>query len=151
MRERERAQRADGVDEQRMRTVEGMDEPAVLHWRPATRLHRAADLQRQLVEADFPIVGVDLAFARQPPERAVGADVVEAVIVDAHVRQMRRHAGDRALTTEFEKLPLAGCVELQQGGAVLEAFGPFRPSTRGVAAFDGKDGSAARQRPRLLE
>ena len=50
----ERAQRPNGVDEQRMRAVERVDVAAVRQRRPARRLDGAADLQRQLVEAHFP-------------------------------------------------------------------------------------------------
>ena len=48
--ERERAQRANRVDEERVRAVERVDEPAVRQARPSPRLDRAADLQRELVE-----------------------------------------------------------------------------------------------------
>ncbi len=51
----ERPEAADGVREQRVRAVEGVDEPAAVHGAgPAPGLDRARHLQRQLVEAALP-------------------------------------------------------------------------------------------------
>ena len=93
--QRQRAQRSDRVDEQRVRAVERVDEAAGRQPRPAPRLDGAADFQRELVEAPLPVARLDAPLARQPPEIAVGADVVEAVVVDADVGEVRRHALDR--------------------------------------------------------
>ena len=97
MRQGERAQRSDGVDKQRVRAVERIDEAAGGQGRPPPRLDGAADLERQLIEVHLPRVRFDAAFARQPPQGAVGADVVEPVIVHADVREVRRHPVERAL------------------------------------------------------
>ena len=68
------------------------------------RLHGAADFQRQLVEAHFPVGWPRCALRAPAATGAVGADVVEAVIVDADVGQMRRHALERARSAEIEEL-----------------------------------------------
>ena len=65
MRKGERAQRADGVDEERVRAVERVDVAAVGNRGPAARLHRAAHFQRELVE---PAAPTSLASIR--PSRA---------------------------------------------------------------------------------
>ena len=64
--------------------------------RPSPCLDRAADAQRELVEPDLPLAGVETAFAREAPQGPVRADVVEPVVVDAHVREVRRHQLDCA-------------------------------------------------------
>ena len=151
VRERERAKRTEGVDEQRVRAVERMDEAAARNRRPAPRLHRAADLQRQLVEPDFPVGRVDATFTRQSPQRTVGADVVEAVIVNARVREVRRHPRERALAAEIEKRRVARRIELQQRRAVLKSFRPLGPSARRVAPVDGEDGRAVPLAPRRFQ
>jgi hypothetical protein len=55
MAERQCAQRPYRVDEERVRAVEGMDEPSAGNGRPPTRLHGAAHLQRELVKVHLPI------------------------------------------------------------------------------------------------
>src|SRR6185369_18067878 len=97
-----------------------MDEAAARNWRPAARLDRAAHLQGEGVEALLPVAGLDPTFAGQAPQRAVGADVVEPVIVDADVREVRRHPIQRPGAAEIEEFALAGRVELQQRRAELE-------------------------------
>src|SRR5438093_12142507 len=104
-----------------MRAVERVDEAARRQLRPPPRLHGAAGFQRKLVKATLPLARVDATLANQPPQIAVRADVVEAVIVDAHVREMRRHPLDRAYTAQLEKHFVVGRVELQQRGAELKA------------------------------
>ncbi len=149
--EREGAQRADRVDEQRVRTVERVDEPAAVQARPASRLHRAADLQRQLVEAAFPLARVDPLLTRQPPQVSVGADVVEPVIVHAHVREVRRHALDRARSTEFEECSIAGGVELQQRRSELKALRPLGPASCLIAPSNREHRRAVLRTPGVLD
>src|SRR5258706_6921869 len=111
-----------------MRAVERVDEAAVRQRRPPARLHGAADLQRELVEAPLPLADLDARLAGEAPEVAVRAHVVEAVIVHADVREMRRHPLDGARATQLEKARVAGRIELQQRGAELEALRPLGPS-----------------------
>ena len=77
-----------------------------------------------------------LAFVHQPPEIAVRADVVEAVVVDADVRQMRGHHGDGPLAAELQIPLVVRGVELQQHRAVLKALRPLGPAAGRVAAVD---------------
>ena len=152
VRQRERAQRAHGVGEERVRAVEGVDvAPAVLRASPAPRLHRAARLERQLAELALASLGLVAALEHQPSQRAPGADVVEAVVVDAHVRDVRRHARVGALAPELEERALAGRVELQQRRAELEALGPVGPAARRVAPALREDRRAVGRAPALLE
>ena len=147
----QRAQRADRVDEERVRAVERVDVAAVGQRRPPLRLHRAADLERELVEAQLPGRRVDPALACQPPQPAVGADVVETVVVDADVRQVRRHPLDGARPAQLQEFGVAGGVELQDGRAELKSLGPFGPAARLVAALDREHGRAGVGRPGCFE
>jgi hypothetical protein len=142
--ERECAERSHRVNEQRVRAVERMDVAAAGNRRPPPRLHRAAHLERELVEADFPFARIGTLFTRHAPERAVGAHVVEPVIVHAHVREVRRHAGEGAFPAKLEEFARAGCVKLQQRRPVLKSFCPFRPAARRVLAVDREHRGTAR-------
>jgi hypothetical protein len=138
VRKRQRAERAQGVDEERVRAIERVDVAAVGQLRPAPRLDRAAHLQRQLVVAHLPLGRLEAPFAGEPPQVAVGTDVVEAVIVDADVGEMRRHPLEGAGAAQIEELLVAGGVELQQRRAELEALRPLRPAAGAVLSFDGE-------------
>ncbi len=152
VRERERAQRAHRVREERVGAVERVDEaPAVGAARPAPRLHGPARLERQLAQLAFATVGLVAALENQPSQRAPGADVVEAVVVDAHVRQVRGHVREGALAAQLEERALVRRVELQQGRAELEALRPVGPATRRVAAAQREDRRAVGRVPGLLE
>ena len=94
-----------------------------------------AHLERELVEVPLPRLVGDAALVHQPPQVAVGADVVEAVVVDADVRQVRGHHGDGPLAAEPQEALVAGRVELQQGRAELEALRPLGPALGRVAAL----------------
>jgi hypothetical protein len=73
------------------------------------------------------------------------------VIVDAHVRQVRRHAIDHAIARQLEELALAGGIELQHRGAELEPLRPFGPATGAVLALDGEHWRAVLGPPARLE
>jgi hypothetical protein len=77
----------------------------------------------------------DTALVHQPPEVAVRADIVEPVVVNADVREVRRHHSQRALAAKLEKLLVAGGVELQKRGSELEPLRPLRPALRRVPTF----------------
>ncbi len=136
--ERQRAQRAERVDEQRMRAVERVDETAVGQLRPAAGLDSAAHFQRELVEPQFPVACGHASFARQPPQVAVGADVVEPVVVHAHVGEVRGHSFHSPRSSELEKARVARRVELQQRRPELEALCPLRPAARLIPALHGE-------------
>ena len=132
MRGAQRPQRADRIDEQRVRPVEGVDIPAAGDVRPAPRLDRAAELQGQFVEVPLPCVFLDPPLVHQPQQVAVRADVVEAVVVNADVAHVRRHLPDRVPPADLQKSGVARGVELQHGRSVLKALRPLRPPPRRI-------------------
>ena len=100
----ERSTGANRIDKQRLRAVERIDVAgAVARFCPPGGLHRPADFKRQLEIAPLPGVVRHAPFAHQPPQVAVGADIVEAVIVNADVRQMRRHHRKRPLAAKLQE------------------------------------------------
>jgi hypothetical protein len=149
--ERQCAQRPDRIHEQRVRAVEGVDEAAVGQRRPAPRLNGAAHLERQLVEPELPRVGLDPFLARQPSQIPVGAHVVEAVIVHAHVGEVDRHPLQRPLAPEIEKLLVAGGVELEERRSELEPLRPFSPAASLIASFDGEHRRAVFRPPGVFD
>jgi hypothetical protein len=134
-----------------MCAVERIDVSTIRQRRPSTRLHGAAHLQREGVEPDLPFGGLETVLEREPPQRAVGADVIEAVIVDADMGEMRGHPSEGPLASKVEELAVVGGVELQQRGPVLEAFRPLGPAAGGVAAVDREHGRAAAGGPGALD
>ena len=149
---RECSQRADRVAKERMRTVERVDVTVpVGRPRPAGRLHGAAHLERQFAEIEKMLIPMNAAFEHQPADVAIGADVVEPVVMHADMRDMRRHEVDRALQPEIEKRPIAGGVKLQEQRAELKALGPFGPPTGGVFALDREHGRAVTGFPGAFE
>ena len=148
----ERAQRAHGVGEERVRAVERVDVAAPVRGAgPAPGLHRPARLQRELAEVPLAPLGLVPALEGEAPQGAPGADVVEAVVVHPDVRHVGSHAPVGALAPDLEERPVAGRVELQDRGAELEALRPVRPPARGVTAAQGEDGRAVGGVPGLLE
>ena len=119
--------------------------------RPARRLHRAGHFQRHLVEAALPGVFRDASLGHQAEQVAVGADVVEAVIVNADVADVRRHHVDRSLAPDLQEFGVAGGIELQDGGAELEALRPLGPAAAGVLAADSEDGRTVGRGPGLFD
>ncbi|MBA7588944.1 hypothetical protein ES708_31015 [subsurface metagenome] len=87
----------------------------------------------------FPLVGGDAALGHEAAQVAVGADVVEAVVVDAEVGDVRRHGCDGVCAAQVQVARIAGGVELEDLGPELEALGPFGPAPGGVAALDSED------------
>ena len=87
--------RADGVDEERVRAIEGVDEATLLVLGPARGLDRTGDLDGEFVEVALPLVVGQAALEHQAAQVAVGREVVEAVVVDADVRDVRGHVSHR--------------------------------------------------------
>lgn len=151
MRDGERAQRAHCIDEERVWAVERVDEAGVLRdLGPARGLNGAGNFEGEFVKIVFAIVPVDFAFAHEAPKISVGRDVVEAVIVDADVRDVRGHFLDSVRAAGFEEFSVAGGVELEQSRAELEALGPFGPTARGVFSVDCENGRALVRVPRFF-
>ena len=89
VREGERTERSDRVDEQRVRAVEGVDEAAAVgQARPPARLHRPADPERQRVEAFLPLARFEALLVREPPQVAGPADELRV----RHPEPAGRHA-----------------------------------------------------------
>ncbi len=128
-----------------------MDETAGRQLRPSARLHRTAHLQRELVEPALPVFSLDASLADETPQVAVRADVVEAVIVNADVGQVRRHAIDCARASQLQERRVARGVELQECRAELEPLGPLGPSARSIAAFDSEHGRAVTGPPGVFD
>ena len=146
------AQGANGVDEQGVAAIEGVDvAETILEAGPARGLHRTTYLQRELVKVQLPLVGGNASFEHQTAQVAVGGDVVEAVIVHAGVGQMLRHVGDDVPLGHGEQILISGQLEAEQGIAVLESLGPLGPAARRVAAGDGDDGGAIAGLPTPVE
>ncbi len=61
----------------------------------------------------LPGVARQAAFAHQPPKIAIGADIVKAMIVNANVRQMRRHYRQRPLAAQLQESFVGRRVELK--------------------------------------
>src|SRR5581483_4102211 len=87
---------------------------------PARCLNCARDFEGELVKLPFAPAGFYFLLADQPPQIAVRGDVIESVIMDADVRQMRGHSFDCPAPAKLQKAFLAGRIELQQGRAKLK-------------------------------
>ncbi len=78
-----------------MRTVEGVNVAKIRsELGPARGLDGAGSFEGEFVEAQLPVVGWDAAFQHQAAKVAVGADVIEAVVVHAGVRDVESHEVD---------------------------------------------------------
>src|SRR5690348_12418279 len=98
-----------------MRTVEGVDvSPTVLDARPAGCLNRSAYFQRQMVQIFLKRLGHDSLFAYEAGQIAVGADDIEAVIVDPDVRNVRWHESQNVMACIVQEPALTCSVKLQQ-------------------------------------
>src|SRR5260370_22519242 len=135
-----------------MRAVEGIDITAALSGaRPAGGLHGAGHLQGHLVEAALPQILSNASLAHQAEQIAVGADVVEPVIVNAGVAEVRRHHVDGALAADLQEFRLARGIELEDGGPELKALGPLGPAAAGVLAAEREDRRAGGWPPAFLK
>src|SRR5687767_9017879 len=109
------ATRTNGVHEKRVWTVKRIDKAAaIVELSPSRRLHCAGNLQCQFIKILLALVERNLPFAHQPPEISVSGNVVEAVVMHADVRNVCGHALNRVAPANFEKLFVAGRVELEQ-------------------------------------
>ena len=89
----EGAQGSNGIDEEGVGAVEGVDVAAAVGGAgPAGGLDGAGDLEGEFVEVLLAVVVRDFSFAHQAQQVAIGGHIVETVIVHAHVREVRGHA-----------------------------------------------------------
>ncbi|MDB6027473.1 MAG: hypothetical protein JWM68_3696 [Verrucomicrobiales bacterium] len=148
----EGAQGTDGVAEEGVRSVEGINVAELgRDLGPTGGLDGAGEFEGEFVEVLFPIVLGREAFVEEAQEIAVGADVIEAVVMHADVADVRGHLLDGGVATHGEELFLAGGIELENGGAELETLRPLRPAARGVFAGFGEDGGAGVGFPALVQ
>ena len=79
------------------------------------------------------------AFEYQAAKIAVGAHVVEAVIVHTGVGHVRRHALDGVSPSDFEESAVTGRVELKDHRAKLKALRPLGPTLGSVPTVSRKN------------
>jgi hypothetical protein len=148
----EGAERADGVGEEGLGSVERADVSEFGgQLGPAGGLDGATSFESEIVEVGLPFVGEESAFVEKAAQVSVGADIVKAVIVNPDMGDVCGHAAECSLATDLEHRSVAGGVVLEDGGAVDEPFGPLGPTSRGIFAFNGEDGGAVRILPAFLE
>ena len=70
---------------------------------------------------------------------AVRADVIEAVVVHANVRDVRRHEVDGIAPTDVEKRLVIRDLELINRRAELKALRPLGPAARGILALEERE------------
>ena len=85
-----------------MWTIERVNVAAVLDFGPAARLYGAGAFQGQFVEIPLPLIGWEAALIQQAEQITVGRDVVEAMVVDAEMADVRRHFCDRIAPAAFQ-------------------------------------------------
>lgn len=137
----EGAKGTDGVREKRLRAVERADVAELGgELGPAGGLDSATGFEGEIVEVGFPIVEGEATFAEESAQIAVGADIVEAVIVDPDVGDVDGHAAEGGVATDLEHGFIPGGIVLEDGRAVDKTFRPLGPTAGGVFALDGEDG-----------
>src|SRR5687768_17469492 len=116
-----------------MRPVEGVNvtRPG-FDRRPPRSLDSPGNFEGEFVEIVLALVPVDLPFAHEPPKIAIGGNVVEPMIVHAEMRDMRSHALNRVVTSDFEESGVASDIELQKSRPKLKPLRPFCPTSRRV-------------------
>ena len=136
----ENAAGTNGVHEEGMRAVEAVDESPTLPLGPTGSLNGAAGFDREFVEIFLPLIFGETAFEHQAAEVSIGREVVETMVVDADVRDMRGHAANGVIATAGEAFLIARGIKVKDRNAVAEAFGPFSPAACRVFSGNGKDG-----------
>ena len=72
-------------------------------------------------------------------QSVLGGDIVETVVVDAKMAEVRGHPGEGVVSGKFKEPFLSSGIELQNARAKLKALCPFCPPPCGVFACGGKD------------
>ena len=148
----EGAEGADGIGEEGLGPIERTDVAEFGgQLGPPGGLDSSARFECEIVEVGLPIVGGESAFAEESAQVSVGADIVEAVIMDPDVRHVGGHTAERSLAADLEHRFIASGVVLENGGAVDEPFGTLGPAPGGVFTFNGENRSAVRLLPTFLE
>ena len=148
----EGAHGADGIAEKGVGAVEGVYVTEIRsELGPTCSLDGAGDFKGKLVESQLPFVGGDAAFQHEAAEVAVGADVVETVVVHAGMGDVKGHEVDHFGADGIKEFGVAGSIELKDSGAVLKALGPLGPAAGGVLAADGEHGGTVGGLPCALD
>ena len=136
----ENAAGANGVNEEGVRAVEAVNESPTLTLGPTGGLNGAAGLDGEFVEILLPFVFGETALEHQAAEVSIGRKVVETMVVDTDVRDMRGHAANGVVATAREAFLIARGIKMEDRYAVAEALGPFGPAARRVFSGNGEDG-----------
>src|SRR5579872_7169928 len=127
----ERAKCAHGIDEKRMRPVERWNVAfTVAEIGPSARLHGAGAAQRQVDIFLLPGIPWNPPLTDQSSKISIGANLIEAVIVNTEMRDMGGHIRANPLDRQVEKASFSGRVELQNGAAEFKSLGPVGPAAR---------------------
>ena len=122
-----------------MRPVERVDITAAGYASPPSRLHGSADFQGKLVEMPLPPVLIDPPFVHQTQQIAVGAHVVESVIMHTHVADVRGHRADGSLASVLEHLRITVGVILDNRRTELKPLCPLGPAASRVLSLYRKN------------
>src|SRR5579883_2766735 len=135
-----------------MGAIERIDEATVVgNPGPACRLNRPRHLEGKLAGSEVAFCSRGTAFADQAPQVPVSTDVVKAVIVDAHVADVRCHHLPDPAPSQIEELLFTGRFILIERRAKLKSLGPLRPASRRVLAVPGKHRRAKLGIPTTIE
>ena len=121
----ERSNRSDRVGKKRVRPIERMNKPRITpigmifadprESKSTAPPARPRCLERQFVRRQLPRIMRNPFFPHQSAEVAIGADIVEAMIVHANMADVFGHVLERYCSAaDFKKLAIIGCVESQQ-------------------------------------
>jgi hypothetical protein len=135
-----------------MRAIEGENKTLVVaEVGPSGGLNGTAYFQRQLAEMFLPRIYSDPAFIHQPAQISVGADVVESMVVNTEVADMRGHVVECPFAADVQKPFVSSGVELQDRRPKLKPLCPLGPTPRGIAPFNREYGCSTGGFPSLLQ
>src|SRR4051812_39640978 len=103
----EHAQRPQGIDEERVRAVEGVNVAAVTKPGPPSGLHSAGDFEREFAKITFLLVLRNFALLHQTKQIAVRRNIVKPMVVHADVRDMGSHVLDGFGAANLQKTLLS--------------------------------------------
>jgi hypothetical protein len=136
----ENAAGTNGVHEEGMWAVEAVDESPTLALGPTGGLNGAAGLDGEFVEVLLPFVFWKTALKHQAAEVSISRKVVETMVVDTDVRDMRGHASNGVIAAAREAFLIARGIKMKDRNAVAETLGPFGPTACSVFSGNGEDG-----------
>src|SRR4051812_14127648 len=99
--EHECPHRADGVYKKRMGAIERVDKATPFYVCPAARLDGSRNLDSECVKVFLPGVVFNFSFLHQAEQVAVGAHIIEAMVVYASMADMGCHPLQRFISSQF--------------------------------------------------